>query len=233
MPDNTTCTVNARELGRALANAALFASTDPTLPRLTCIHLECRNGWLVAEGTDRYTAVQHRVRFEGDPLPRPLLVSAKDAVAAVKNLVKLIGDIDRYTDARPVISIRQPDGVQAAEFTLTGHLGPDTTLWAPVSEGDFPKLDSHFGRHGEAEGESEMRLDAPRLARLAKLDDGQPVTRDLVQRIIGEELATIRAAAGDGYDAARYDQAAGLFSQVALADDYAEFLTLPAYEEMP
>ncbi len=66
-----------------------------------------------------------------------------------------------------------------------------------------------------------------------RLDDGQPVTTDLVQRIIGEELATIRAAAGDGYDAARYDQAAALFSQVALADDYAEFLTLPAYEEMP
>ena len=66
-----------------------------------------------------------------------------------------------------------------------------------------------------------------------RLDDGQPVTRDLVERIIGEELATIRAAAGAGYDAARYDQAVALFSQVALADDYAEFLTLPAYEEMP
>jgi malate synthase len=66
-----------------------------------------------------------------------------------------------------------------------------------------------------------------------RLDDGQPVTRDLVQRIIGEELATIREAAGDGFDAPRYQQAVGLFSQVALADDYAEFLTLPAYEEMP
>jgi malate synthase len=66
-----------------------------------------------------------------------------------------------------------------------------------------------------------------------RLDDGQLVTTDLVQRIIGEELATIRQAAGDGYDAARYGQAVALFSQVALADDYAEFLTLPAYEEMP
>ena len=54
-----------------------------------------------------------------------------------------------------------------------------------------------------------------------------------MQRIIGEELATIRGGAGAGYDAARYDQAVALFSQVALADDYAEFLTLPAYEEMP
>jgi malate synthase len=66
-----------------------------------------------------------------------------------------------------------------------------------------------------------------------RLDDGQPVTRDLVERIIGEELGTIRETAGAAYDAPRYDQAVALFSQVALADDYAEFLTLPAYEEMP
>jgi malate synthase len=66
-----------------------------------------------------------------------------------------------------------------------------------------------------------------------QLADGSLVTRELAEQIIGEELASIRAAAGDGFDRARYDQAVSLFSQVALADDYAEFLTLPAYEEMP
>jgi malate synthase len=66
-----------------------------------------------------------------------------------------------------------------------------------------------------------------------RLADGPLVTRELAEQIIGEELASIRAAAGDGFDRARYDQAGSLFSQVALADDYAEFLTLPAYEEMP
>jgi malate synthase len=65
------------------------------------------------------------------------------------------------------------------------------------------------------------------------LDDGQPVTAGLVQRIIGEELGKVREAYGAAFDAARFDQAVTLFSQVALADDYAEFLTLPAYEEMP
>jgi malate synthase len=65
------------------------------------------------------------------------------------------------------------------------------------------------------------------------LDDGPTVTRDLVERIIGEELAAIQAGAGAAFDAARYDQAVSLFTQVALADDYAEFLTLPAYERMP
>jgi malate synthase len=65
------------------------------------------------------------------------------------------------------------------------------------------------------------------------LDEGAKVTRDLVEQIIGEELAAIRAQAGDAFDAARYDEAVALFKEVALADDYAEFLTLPAYERMP
>jgi malate synthase len=66
-----------------------------------------------------------------------------------------------------------------------------------------------------------------------RLDDGQLVTRELAERIIAEESAAIRDAAGAAFDTPRFEQAARLFSAVALADDYTEFLTLPAYEEMP
>ncbi|MCG5211869.1 malate synthase A [Streptosporangium sp. KLBMP 9127] len=62
-------------------------------------------------------------------------------------------------------------------------------------------------------------------------DTGKVVTRDLVERIIGEELTAIKAE--PGYDEARYAQAAALFKEVALDDDFAEFLTLPAYDRMP
>jgi malate synthase len=65
------------------------------------------------------------------------------------------------------------------------------------------------------------------------LDDGPLVTRDLIERIIGEELGTIAEQAGAAFDAARFDDAVALFKEVALADNYAEFLTLPAYERMP
>ena len=65
------------------------------------------------------------------------------------------------------------------------------------------------------------------------LADGPLITRDLVERLIGEELATIREQHGDAFDAARYDEATALFTEVALADDYADFLTIPAYERMP
>jgi len=66
-----------------------------------------------------------------------------------------------------------------------------------------------------------------------RLEDGPQVTPDLVEQITGEELATIREQAPEGSDGARYDEAVALFKEVALADDYADFLTLPAYERMP
>jgi malate synthase len=65
------------------------------------------------------------------------------------------------------------------------------------------------------------------------LDDGPRVTKDLVERMIDEELVKIREATGDSFDPARYGQAVALFIEVALADTFTEFLTLPAYERMP
>jgi malate synthase len=59
------------------------------------------------------------------------------------------------------------------------------------------------------------------------------VTKDVVERMIDEELVKIQKLAGEGFDAARYGQAVALFTEVALADSFAEFLTLSAYERMP
>ncbi|GAA1272555.1 malate synthase [Planotetraspora silvatica] len=61
-------------------------------------------------------------------------------------------------------------------------------------------------------------------------DTGAVVTRDLVERIISEELGKI--AGEPGYDEGLYAQATALFKEVALDDDFAEFLTLPAYARM-
>ncbi|MEV8512730.1 malate synthase A [Dactylosporangium sp. NPDC051484] len=58
-------------------------------------------------------------------------------------------------------------------------------------------------------------------------DTGEKVTRELVERIADEELA---ALAGDsGRDLA---EARALFMEVAVADDFVDFLTVPAYERM-
>ncbi|MEP6760854.1 MAG: malate synthase A [Sporichthyaceae bacterium] len=67
-----------------------------------------------------------------------------------------------------------------------------------------------------------------------RLDDGQVVTRELVERLIEEELDAIRAKVGDeSFAAGGWDDARALFTEMAVSDDFAEFLTLPAYEQMP
>jgi malate synthase len=55
------------------------------------------------------------------------------------------------------------------------------------------------------------------------LDTGETVTEELVRRVVAEEVEGIGDL--DNLDAAR-----GLFEQVALAEDFPDFLTLPAYE---
>ncbi len=63
----------------------------------------------------------------------------------------------------------------------------------------------------------------------AELDDGRRVTPELALGIQDSELASLRDSLGDdAYDAGRYAEAAELFTQVALSEDLAEFLTTPA-----
>jgi malate synthase len=62
-------------------------------------------------------------------------------------------------------------------------------------------------------------------------DTGATVTKDLVERVIEEELANMRSE--PGFDEELYGKATALFKEVALDDDFVEFLTLPAYERMP
>jgi malate synthase len=63
------------------------------------------------------------------------------------------------------------------------------------------------------------------------LDDGTIVTAEFVRSVVSEELAAVRAGIGDeAYQGSKFTEAGRLFEAVALDDDYAEFLTLPAYE---
>jgi malate synthase len=67
------------------------------------------------------------------------------------------------------------------------------------------------------------------------LDDGTAITPELVRRLEGEELERIRAEIGDDEwfeREGRPKESRELFEQVALADELAEFLTIPAYERL-
>ena len=65
----------------------------------------------------------------------------------------------------------------------------------------------------------------------ATLPDGRTITGELVRSVADEELAKIRSAVGEeAFGRWRWDDARRIFEEVALADDFVEFLTLPAYE---
>ena len=65
------------------------------------------------------------------------------------------------------------------------------------------------------------------------LEDGRKITRELVRKLIPEELAKVKSSLDEtAWHAGRYPEAAELFEQLTMADDYVEFLTLPGYERL-
>ncbi|GJF24359.1 malate synthase A [Streptomyces sp. HO565] len=65
------------------------------------------------------------------------------------------------------------------------------------------------------------------------LDNGEQVTAELARKVAAEELANIRAEIGDeAFAAGNWQQAHDLLLTVSLDEDYADFLTLPAYEQL-
>ena len=60
-----------------------------------------------------------------------------------------------------------------------------------------------------------------------RLSDGTEITAELVARIEDEELAKLDLVPGN-----RFDEARKLFERVALADDFADFLTTAAYDSI-
>jgi len=63
------------------------------------------------------------------------------------------------------------------------------------------------------------------------LEDGRKVTAEMVRAMIPEELAKVKQVAPNG-DNPSYARAAEIFEQMSTSDTFAEFLTLPLYEEI-
>jgi malate synthase len=85
--------------------------------------------------------------------------------------------------------------------------------------------------HCELNGRRRERL-AARQERV-QLSNGEKVTRELVERLTDEEVQAISPARGDAFASGRWDDARALFLEMAVSDEYSDFLTLPAYEPMP
>ncbi len=68
------------------------------------------------------------------------------------------------------------------------------------------------------------------IAQGAALSDGRTVTPDLFRTVLAQEMASLRQTLpAAAFEAGRFEEAIALFSTMSLADDFEEFLTLPAY----
>ncbi len=64
----------------------------------------------------------------------------------------------------------------------------------------------------------------------APLDDGRTVTRGLFDQVLNDEMGRLRQTLGPAvYDGGRFPEAIKLFADMSLAEEFEEFLTLPAY----
>lgn len=64
-------------------------------------------------------------------------------------------------------------------------------------------------------------------------ENGEHATAELARKVAAEELDAIRQEAGESaFAAGKWQQAHDLLLQVSLDQDYADFLTLPAYEQL-
>lgn len=64
-----------------------------------------------------------------------------------------------------------------------------------------------------------------------QLDDGREITPELVTTMVPDVLRSIKEMVGpEQYTQGKFNEASDLFQQIILADQYTEFMTLPAYE---
>jgi len=64
------------------------------------------------------------------------------------------------------------------------------------------------------------------------LSDGRKVTPELFHQMVSEEVEKIKSLLGEGYSAGRYEEAAKMFEELSISDQFVEFLTLPGYEKI-
>jgi len=66
-----------------------------------------------------------------------------------------------------------------------------------------------------------------------ELTGGQRVTRELLSRLISEEMTRVRGEVGEGrFAGGKFSEAIALFERLSVADTFEEFLTLSAYRQL-
>jgi len=175
---------------------------------------------------------ESRDGFDGTWVAHPDLVPVAREVFA-----EFMGDRANQLDRqRPEVSV---DSQQLLELRVPGSSVTEAGLRSNISIG-IQYIDSWLRGTGAAaifnlmEDAATAEISRSQvwqwIHHSATLSNGQRVTRQLVKQFAEEELEKIRASQGaQATPSSRLDEARGLFDEVALSDQFVEFLTLPAY----
>jgi len=185
------------------------------------------------EANDRAIAAVHEDKqreaqagFDGTWVAHPDVVPV-----ATEEFDKVLGDRPNQIDKqRPDVSVSAADLLDAA--STPGEI-TEQGLRNDVNVG-FQYISFWLGGRGAA-GINNLMEDAA-TAEISRSQIWQWIrhgkfTRERVREVLEEEMAAIHAEVGDEvWEKGRPDETRRIFEQVALGDDFPEFLTLPAYE---
>jgi malate synthase len=166
--------------------------------------------------------------FDGTWIAHPDLVSV-----AIEEFDAVLGERKNQLDRqRPEVNVRASDLIA---FDKTGGNITEAGLRQNISVG-MQYIESWLRGVGAAaifnlmEDAATAEISRSQIWQWlhngAKLDDGRAITPELVKQIMDEELARLPAEE----EGRRFIEARHVFEEVALADEFVEFLTLPAYE---
>ena len=173
--------------------------------------------------------------FDGTWVAHPDMVAA-----ATEEFDQVLGDRPNQVDRlREEVSVSATDLLDTAstpgEITLEG-LRSDVNVGIQYIS-SWLRGNGAAGIYGLMEDAATAEISRSQVWQWIRhgveLDDGRTVTAELVREIEDEQLERIRAEIGDDEwfeSEGRPDASRALFEQVALADDFVEFLTLPAYD---
>jgi malate synthase len=163
--------------------------------------------------------------FDGTWVAHPGLIAVAQA------------EFDAVLGQKPNQLDRQRDDVQvSAADLLDVHIGRDITdagVYENVSIG-LRYIEAWLRGHGAVaidnlmEDAATAEISRSQIWQWIHQDqvtaEGTPITREWVSRVLQATLSSFERFSGD-----RYDDAAELFADVALGDDFPTFLTVPAY----
>ena len=170
--------------------------------------------------------------YDGGWVAHPGLVSV-----AMEEFVKVLGDRPNQID-------RKRDDVQVAAADLM-NFAPE----APITEtgvrnninvgihylGSWLAGNGCVPIHNLMEDAATAEISRSQIWQWVRspkgvMDDGRKVTAELVRTLVPQELEKVKAIVGG--DTRTYDQAAAIFQDMSLSEDFTEFLTLPLYEAL-